>query len=299
VAVEVDGITASAAAYSGGAGDPDIAAALAACGGQRYHIIALPWMTADAAEALREHLATVSDEVNQMGARGFLFSDGNLAEVSTYARAINDKRICVGWLKGARRPQFENCAAFAAMQSAVDAPWLATNNVELIGADAPAIGDRANWNELNNFLWSGVAPFFVSDAGRVACVRAISTYIKTAAGAEDATFLDSFKIAAADYVREAVRTRHLADFQNKILRDNHVDGEPPNVVTPEDVRDTNIDVCRRIEREGGLNNVNAFKDGFISVRDPNVPGRVNSILPVDIVDAAHIMANTIVITTPL
>jgi phage tail sheath gpL-like len=255
--------------------------------------------TQDAADALREHIATVSDEVNQMGARGFLFSDGNIAAASTFARGINDKRICVGWFAGARRPQFENCAAFAAMQSAVDAPWLATNNVELTGCDAPAIGDRANWNELNNLLWAGVSPFFVSDAGRVACGRAISTYIRNSAGAEDDTFLDSFKIATADYVREAVRTRHLADFQNKILRDNHVDGEPSGVITPADVRDTNLDVCRRIEREGGLNNVNFFKDGFISVRAPNVPGRVNSTIPIDIVDAAHIMANTIVITSAL
>jgi len=139
----------------------------------------------------------------------------------------------------------------------------------------------------------------VGDAGRVQCVRAISTYIRNSAGAEDDTFLDSFKIATADYVRDAVRVRHLSDFPNKILRDNHVDGEPSGVVTPADVRDTNLDVCRRIEREGGLNNVNFFADGFTSVRDPNVPGRVNSVIPIDIVDAAHIMANTITITSTL
>jgi phage tail sheath gpL-like len=299
VSVDVPGITATATAYAGGQGDSDLADALATVAGQRFHLIAIPWATAEAAAALREHLDTVSDEVNQLGGRGFLFTCGNLAAASTLAQGINDKRMCVGWLYGGTRPQFENAAAFAAMQAAQPSPWLATNNVELLGTPAPAIPERQNWNENNNALWKGLAAFEVGAAGRVQCVRAISTYIKNSAGAEDDTFLDSFKIATADYVREAVRVRHLADFENKILRDKHVDGEPSGVITPGDVRNTNIDVCLRIEREGGLNDVEFFVDGFTSVRDPNVPGRVNSVIPIDIVDAAHIMANTIVITTPL
>jgi len=297
VVVEVEGITATATAYSGGAGDPDITAALDAVAGHRYHLIAIPWATQETAAALAEHLTTVSDSINQLGGRGFMFIDGNVADAYTFAQPINDERMCVGWIYGAKRPQFENAAAFAAMQAAQSAPWLATNNVELVGCDAPAIPDRANWNEINKLLWQGIAVFNVGDAGRVQCVRAISTYIKNDSGAEDDTFLDSFKIATADYVREAIRVRHLSDFQNKILRDNHVDGEPSGVITPADVRDTNLDVCRRIEREGGLNNVNAFAEGFTSERDPNIPGRVNSVIPIDIVDAAHVMANTLVITS--
>jgi phage tail sheath gpL-like len=299
VNVETPGIAAAVTAYAGGANDPDIRDALAAVAGQRYHLIAIPWTTQEAAAALSEHLTEVSDEINQLGGRGIMFLDGNHAEAYTFARTVNDKRMMAGWIYGAKRPQFENAAAFAAMQAAVDAPWRATNNAELIGCDAPAVIDRANWNEINGLLWQGVAAFNVGDAGRVQCVRAISTYIRNSAGAEDDTFLDSFKIATADYVRDAVRMRHLSDFPNKILRDNHVDGEPSGVVTPADVRDTNLDVCRRIEREGGLNNVNFFADGFTSVRDPNVPGRVNSVIPIDIVDAAHIMANTITITSTL
>jgi phage tail sheath gpL-like len=299
VSVDVAGITATATAYTGGANDPDIRDALAAVAGQRYHLIAIPWTTQETAAALSEHLTEVSNEINQLGGRGVMFIDGTHAEAYSFAQTINDKRMMVGWIYGAKRPQFENAAAFAAMQAAVDAPWRATNNVELIGCDAPPIPDRANWNEINGLLWQGIAAFNVGDAGRVQCVRAISTYIKNDSGAEDDTFLDSFKIATADYVRDAVRVRHLSDFPNKILRDNHVDGEPSGVVTPADVRDTNLDVCRRIEREGGLNNVNFFADGFTSVRDPNVPGRVNSVIPIDIVDAAHIMANTITITSTL
>jgi phage tail sheath gpL-like len=299
ISCDVDGIEAVTTAYTGGENDPDIADTLARVAGRRYHIIALPWATAAAAAALSEHLTVVSNEINQLAGRGFMFIDGNYSEMYTFAQAVNDKRISVGYIYGCKRPQFENAAAFAAMQAAEPAPWLATNDRELIGCDAPSIPNRALWNEINNLLWFGITPFAVGAGERVRCVRAISTYIKNDAGAEDDTFLDSFKIATADYVREAVRTRHLNDFPNKVLRDNHVDGEPSNVVTPADVRSTNLDVCRRIEREGGLNNVNFFAERFTSVRNPNVPGRVDSEIPIDIVDAAHIMANTIMITSTL
>ena len=296
---DVSGITFTTTAYVGGAGDPDLADALSKVAGQRYHIIAIPFTTIEAAKVLSEHLTEVANGVNQLGGRGFMFIDGDFSDTYTFAQSVNDMRMNVGYIYGCKRPGFENAAAFAAMQAAQASPWLATNNVELIGCDTPAVPDRFNQNEVNSLLWNGITPFMVCTGERVRCVRAISTYIKNDAGVEDDTFLDSFKIATADYVREAVRVRHLNDFPNKILRDNHVDGEPPNVITPDDVRSTNLDVCRRIEREGGLNNVNAFADGFTSVRNPNVPGRVDSVIPIDIVDAAHIMANSIMISSTL
>ncbi|MCL2219330.1 MAG: phage tail sheath subtilisin-like domain-containing protein [Chitinispirillia bacterium] len=297
---DVPGIEAATTAYTGGAGDPDLTDTFDKVSGQRFHIVALAWATAAAAIALSEYLNEVSNEVNQRGGRGFMFVDGNIADMATLAKGINDKRICVGGITGAKRAPFENAAAFAAMLAAEPMPWLAVNNIGLVGCDSPPVTDRWNWNEINNILlWSGVTPFEVGAGDRVRCVRAISTYVKNDAGAEDDTFLDTLKIATADYVREAVRVRHLTDFQNKVLRDNHVAGEPPNVVTPADVRSTNLDVCRRIEAMGGLNSVNAFADQFVSVRNRNVPGRVDSIIPIDIVDALHILANNITITSTL
>ncbi|MCL2689067.1 MAG: phage tail sheath subtilisin-like domain-containing protein [Chitinispirillia bacterium] len=299
ISVDVDGVSATTTTYSGGAGDADLSTALAKVAGERYHLIVIPYTNIDAAQTLSEHVTMVSDEINQLGARGFMFLDGNFAATYTFARSINDKRMNVGYIYGAKRHSFENAAAMAAMLAAQDAPWRAVNDEPLIGCDAPEIPDRFMWNEIDTLLWNGITPFEVGTGERVRCVRAISTYIKSDSGAEDDTFLDTHKIATADYVRDAVRTRHSNDFKNKILRDNHVPGEPPGIITAEDVRLTNLDVCRRIEREGGLNDVEAFEEQFTSVRNPNAPGRVDSVIPIDIVDAAHIMANTIMITSTL
>lgn len=299
ISIDVTGVTAATTAYSGGAGDSDLSTVLAKVAGERYHLIAIPYTDIDAAKTLSEHITNVSDEINQLGGRGFMFLDGDFASTYTFAQSINDKRMNVGYIYGAKRHSFENAAAMAAMQAAQTAPWHAVNDVPLMGCDSPGVPDRFAQNEINTLLWNGITPFFVGTGEQVRCARAISTYIKNESGAEDDTFLDSFKIATADYVRDAIRARHLRDLINKILRDNHVPGEPPGIVTPEDIRKINIDVCRRIEREGGLNDVNAFEEQFTSVRNPNVPGRVDSVIPIDIVDAAHIMANTITITSTL
>ena len=295
---ETAGITAVATDFTGGATDPSLTTAFTAVAGYRYHLIALPFQTSDAATALSEHLTSVSNEVNQRGARGYMFLSGALADATTLA-AINDKRICIGYVRGCRRPSFENAAAFAAIQASVESPWLAINDAELVGCDAPDVPSRFTGLEIDTLLWNGVTPFEVGAGERVRCVRAISTYVKNDADSPDDAWLDSFKIATADYVRDAIRMRHRNDFANAILRDSHVDGEPAGVVTPADVRSTNLDVCRRIEREGGLNTVSDYVDLFVSTRDPNVPGRVNSEIPIDIVDAAHILANTISIVSSL
>jgi phage tail sheath gpL-like len=77
------------------------------------------------------------------------------------------------------------------------------------------------------------------------------------------------------------------------VRDTHVAGEPGDIITTDDVVNNNIAVCKQIEREGGLNSVDSFVGDFTAERHSSVPGRIDSQIPIDIVDAAHIFANTI------
>ncbi|HEX2958022.1 MAG TPA: phage tail sheath C-terminal domain-containing protein, partial [Chitinispirillaceae bacterium] len=263
---------------------------------KRYHLYAIGWATLTAAQLLSDHLEEVSNEINQRGARGYMFISSALAD-STTISAVNARRLQLGYIRKCRRPGYENAAAFAAMQAAQETPWRSLNNTELVGCDSPDPQDWLSFNEVNNLLWSGVSPFEVGTGGRVRAVRAISTYTENAAGSPNTTYLDSFKIATADYVREAIVDSHKRNFANSVLRDNHVEGEPEYVVTPADIRSNNLAVCKRIEIEGGLNDVEKYKDLFTADRDPNVPGRVNCSVPIDIVDSAHIFATEIKIVS--
>ena len=292
----VDGITVTTTGFTGGATDPGMDLAFAALLSKRYHLYCIPFASLDAAQDLDAHLESVSDEINQKGARGYMFISGAVADATTIS-AVNAKRVCLGAIRRCRRPQFENAAAYAAIQAAEERPWKGVNNAVLVGCDSPDISDRFTWTEINNLLWNGVAPFEVGAGELVRCVRSISTYTKNASDTPDDVWLDSFKIATADYVREAVSDSHRRNFANFTVRDTHVDGEPDGIITPDDVIDNNIAVCKRIERQGGLNDVDAYVDQFTAERDPDVSGRINSGIPIDIVDAAHIFANTIKIVS--
>jgi phage tail sheath gpL-like len=292
------GITATVTGFTGGASDPDMDTAFAALSSHRYHLYAIPFSDLTSAQALDEQLESVSDEVNQKGARGYMFSTGAIADATTIAGA-NARRICLGAFRRCRMPAYEAAAAFAALQASEETPWRAINGAELVGCDAPDIADRYSFSEINSLLSSGVSPFEVGPGEKVQCVRAISTYTANDAGSPSQVWLDSFKIATADYVREAIVASHKNNYRNSVLRDNHVDGEPEYVVTPADIVSNNIAVCKRIETAGGLNNVDKYKDQFSAVRDQVVSGRVNSTIPIDIVDAAHIFANTIKIVSSL
>lgn len=299
ITVTAPGLTTTVVGFTGGEGDPadaDVSAAYAALASKRYHLYAIAWTSADAAELLSDHLESVSDEINQRPARGYMFLSSALADVTTVS-AVNARRLVVGYIRGCRRPSYENAAAEAAMQAASETPWRALNNTELVGCDSPSTQDCLTFNEINNLLWSGVTPFEVGAGSRVRCVRAVSTYTVNDSDAPDSTYLDSFKIATADYVREAIVESHKSNFANSVLRDNHVEGEPEYVVTPADVRSNNLAVCKRIEIAGGLNDVDRYKDLFTAERDPDVPGRVNCSVPIDIVDAAHIFASEIKIVS--
>lgn len=289
------GITVAVTGFSSGETDPDMTTAYAALVSKRYHLYAIPFATLAAAQDLDEHLELVSDEINQKGARGFMFISGAVADATTIS-AANAKRICLGTIRRVFRPQFENAAVYAAVQAAEETPWRAINDEILTDCDVPDIADRFTDTEINNLLWNGVTPFYVSGE-RVRCVRSVSMYTKDDTDTPDSVWLDSFKIATADYVREAIVNSHKSNFRNCSVRDNHVDGEPDGIITPADVVDNNIAVCKRIEKAGGLNNVDAYLADFVSERDSDVPGRINSMIPIDIVDAAHIFANTIKITS--
>lgn len=293
------GLTCTATGWTGGENDPSdaqMSAAYAALASKRYHLYAIPFASLDAALTLNEHLESVSDEINQRGARGYMFISGALADATTVSE-VNAKRLVLGTIRGCRRPNYENASALAAMQASQETPWKALNNVELSGCDTPDIQDRFTFTEINNLLWSGVTPFEVGAGERVRCVRMITTYTENAAGSPDSTFLDSFKVATVDYVREAIVDSHKRNFSNATLRDTHVDGEPDGIITPADVRSNNIAVCQRIEQLGGLNDVSKYKDFFTAERDQDSPGRVNSSVPIDIVDAAHVFATEISIVS--
>lgn len=296
VSVLGNGISVSIAGFAGGANNPDTTDAFTAATSGEFALVAIPYRDSTNTDALEAYLNTVSDENNCNGARALFVVTSNISEATTFA-GLNNERICIALARSVKFISFEIAAAFAAMVASTGHPAIPLNGLKLIDCDAPDITDRLEWSELNSLLWSGVTPFNADGMGDVRCVRAITTRTTSEAGSPDSTWLDLTVIGCLDYLRKSIKTAHQNYFVRGILRENHVDGEPAFVVTPGDIRSFNIAMCKKLEEFGVCQQVDVLKDSFVSVRDANVSGRVNSDIPVEVVQGLHVLANTIRLTT--
>lgn len=290
------GISVAITAFASGANDPDITDAFTAATLGHYKLIAIPYKGSDNVQALQAYLLGVSNEVNCKGARAYLGTTATIAIATTLA-TVNDPRVHVEFVRRCRFTSFEIAAAAAAEHAATGHPSLPLNNHKMKDCDAPAISDRLEFNENNALLWVGVTPWNADGMGSVRCVRSVTSYTVSDAGSADDTYLDTTVIAQLDYNREATRSHDLLLYSNKVLRDNHVDGEPEFVLTPGDINSDHIALFKKLERYGTCQNVDLHKARFVAVKDPNVAGRVNQDIPVQVVEGAHIFANTLRMVT--
>ncbi|WP_036385380.1 tail sheath protein, partial [Microvirgula aerodenitrificans] len=114
-AVSAPGVTATVAAMSGGAIDPDLADALAAVVGGGHHILVSPFADGTSLTAIRAHLEFVSGPMEQRGAIGVFGWPGTLATGTTLAGQINSGRITGAWHRGSVRLPAEIAAGYAAV----------------------------------------------------------------------------------------------------------------------------------------------------------------------------------------
>lgn len=279
--------------FAGGANDPSLTNAFAAILPYRYHQIAFPYIDATNVGLLGDYLDLVSDYRNMRGARGYIFMTGALASATTIA-GENNKRLHLGYIRKCARFSFENAAAFAAMQNAESNLALPLNNAELVGCDAPAVEDRfTDPTEVEALLNAGVTPFVVGAGETVRCVRAITTYTEDDTGAASSRWLDSSKIGITDYVRDAIKARHQNDYANAVIKNAHGEDDPDFIVTTGDINSTNIDVMKRIEKLGYVENVDDNIDLFSVERDESDDTRVVSTIPMNPVDPVMVLATTL------
>jgi phage tail sheath gpL-like len=293
-----NGITVVITGFASGANNADITDALTAATAGAYKLVAVPYKDADNVAALRAYLLSVSDEVNCQGARAWLGTTATMAIAITLA-GLNDERMHVAFVNKCRFVSFEVAAAAAVMHAQTGHPALPLNTMQMVDCDAPDIADRLEFSEINNLLLNGVTPFNADGYNAVRIVRSITTYLASSSGSPDDTYLDTTVIACLDYLRLAIKTGHALAYSQSVLRENHINGEPSFVVTPGDVRSFNIAICKKVERYGAVQQVDALVERFETVRDENVPGRVNSDIPVEVVQGLHILANTIRLTTTI
>ncbi len=282
-AVTAPGLTVTTADMKDGAIDPDLAPAFAAIFAAGYNLVAIPFTTAAALTALRNHLEAVGSPMEQRDALGFAGWPGSLAAGSTLADDINSGLISVAWHNGSVLTAGQIAAGYAAVVAAEEDPARPLNTLEIKGLDVTAVSDRPGRVEQENALYNGLTPLEVGPGNRVQIVRAITTYTKDAQGIDDVSLLDLTTMRTLHYTRKACRDRIALRFPREKLSSR----------TAKRVRSELLDVLYKMEELEIVEEVAANAPGVVVERDLQDPNRLDAKIPVDVVNGLHVFAGRI------
>jgi phage tail sheath gpL-like len=164
----------------------------------------------------------------------------------------------------------------------------------LPGLQPPALADRFTRQERDLLLRDGISTYTVDQGGNVLVERVITTYQTNAFAIDDVSYLDLETKWTVDYMRYAFRARIALRFPRHKLADNGTSFAPgQNVATPNVIRAELLDVARQLELAGILEGFGQFKDDLVVVRSTVDPGRVNCILPPNVVNQFRVFAASV------
>jgi phage tail sheath gpL-like len=266
-----------------GSTEPDIAAALASTAMGNFTILVPAWFSQTALTALRTHIDTYTDSVEQQSIIGVGAIVSTISAATALATALNSGAITLGLLPGTASTARQVAAAYAAVIASEEDPARPLNTLVLSGIKVPPIASKLGRTEQETCLANGITPLEVGPGDLVQIVRAVSTYTKNSTGATDVALLDLTTIRSLYYVRKACRDRIRMRFPRAKLSNK----------TPAAVRGELLDVLKKCEELEIVEEVDANAAGLVIERSAQGVDRLNGSIPADVVNGLHVFAGRI------
>lgn len=275
-------LTLTTSSMNGGSQNADITNALTSVAGFHFNVIISAFSDTDNAKALHLHLESVSAPTAKKPAIGVMGWKGTLATGATFTQALNSERITVAWYKGAVESNALIAAGYGAVIAFEEDPAKPLNTLEIKGLTAVESTQFPTFSEFGQALYNGLTPLEVINQ-RVRIMRAITTYTKSANNTDDPAYLDLTTIRSLDYVRYAIEQRIALRFPRSKLNDR----------IARKVKSEILDVLYRLENKEIVENVDAHKSQLIVVRNGEDVNRLDTVIPADVVNGLHVVANRI------
>jgi phage tail sheath gpL-like len=287
------GITVAVVAMASGATNPTLSTAIAAIGDSRYNAIGFPYTDATNLTAIESELANRWGPLTQNDGHAFTAAVGDDVTAATLGTSRNSPHVSIANINGSASPVWEIVGAIVGTVSyyaAID-PARPLQTLPLSGIAAPAISDRYTQSERNVLLNSGIATLIVDDGGVVRIERMITTYRKNALGADDVSMLDYETKATLSYLRYDFRNYFLRKYpRHKLASDGIKLAAGQAILTPKIAKAEAIAVFRNWEKAGLVENVAQFKNDLIVERSESDTGRLEFLLPPDLVNQLRVTA---------
>jgi phage tail sheath gpL-like len=282
--------TATVVQPTGGTGDPVYTNPLAAAFPGKFDIIVSSLNDAANLAILKTHVTNSSSPTEGRPCIAVYGYTGVQATLETLAgTTLNYERFSVAFHPYTKTTQsghsldYEIAAAYAGVIASEEDPAMPLNGLVLTDIGPAAIANRLSRTQQESCLANGVTPLIVGVGEQVAIVRAVSNYIKNATGTTDPAYLDITTIRTLDYVRLSIETREALRFPRSKL----------STKTPAKVRAQIIDVLTKLEELEIVENVSSNLDGIVVEKDSTDPNRLNALIPADVVNGLHVLANRI------
>lgn len=292
------GIGLAIVAMSGGAGNPDIADALAALGDEEFDTVVMPWTDSGTLDAVDAEWAHDNDNgrwswLRQIYGHVYTARDGTVGELQTFGAARNGAHVtCFGY-RGSPTPAWERAAMYAARahRAILNDPARPLHTLPLTGMLPAAPELRFSKGEKNSLAFDGVSCGKETDDGQVAIETSLTMYQKNAYGLDDNAFLKVQTLATLAYVLRSMRFRITQKFpRHKLANDGTRFGPGQAIVTPNSARAELVAHYRELEFRGLVENTDAFKANLIVERNADNPNRLDVLYPPDLVNQLDVFA---------
>ncbi len=282
------GLAITVTAMSGGTANPEIAPALAGISGMAFDYFCLPYTDTANLAALRDELEARWGWEQQTYGHGFTAATGTVGELQALGDSLNSQHLTLmGAEKSPSTPETwaAGLCAVAAYHLNMD-PARPLQTLEIKGVLPPSRADKFDAAERDLLLHDGVSTFMLSSDSKCLIEACITTYQENAYGAPDTAYLYVNTPATLARLAQTLIAYLTSKFPRHKLADDG--GAQPaagmQIATPSMVRGEVIDLLTKLYAERGwVEHPNLYKDNIVAERDEGDRGRVNLLLPVQLI----------------
>lgn len=290
------GLTVNITPMSGGTGAPDLGGVIAVLGDEEYDHIIQPYTDTASLDLFKEEMNDITGRWSwsrQIYGHVYSAKRGSLSELVAFGRLRNDQHATIaGMERQIPAPIWEFAAAYGARCARFlnDDPSRPTQTGELLGILAAPSENRFILTERQTLLSSGIATNFTG-AGTVRIERSITTYQKNAWNQPDPSYLDIEPLFQLAYILRFLKQRITQKYgRHALANDGTRFGAGRAIVTPKVIKAELIAAYGELERNGLVENAEAFQANLIVERDTTNPNRLNVLYPPDLVNQLRIFA---------
>lgn len=285
----------SVVAFAGGATDPDLGDAWAVIDDQQFHYIIQPYIDSANLVEIEDELENRFGPLIDLQGHGFTAVRGTQASCTTLGNSRNSPyNTIVGAYDSPTCPEEWGAAWGAVAANALNQdPARPLTGLKLKGILPPPINNRFTRAERDVLLYDGIATYTVDSGGNVLIERSITTYQSNSVGSPDPSYLDVQTLATLGEIRYQFKTRMNSRFISPRfkLADDGFPVQPGSfVATPSVVKSEIISLFTLLRDKGLIENLEDFVNNLVVERDTTDTGRVNVLLPPDLINQFRVLA---------